>query len=169
MIENEQNVRLVHELAIMPDPIYAKKPLKWYLGRSVKMAFQAESGRVEHMWVAVAEIDGPYLVGTLENHPVFITHQSCGDSITFSRCHIEAVDLTENEWWDEVSELCAEADYFNEHLGVPSRNSGFGEFYAEHFTPRQALIRWSQWEPCEDDPLTFLTEIFEGKAANHGV
>lgn len=157
------NIRIVHESAISPDPIYANKSLDWYVGRNVKIGFQSHEGKVEYMWVRVTGIESPNLIGQLDNEPVHSTHLTLGDRITLSRLHIVKVDLTKEEWWDEVALLRAKGDYFNRHLGLPCPESGFGKLYDAHFTPRQALQRWAKWQPSEDDPLTFLLDIAEGK------
>ena len=52
-----------------------------------------------------------------------------------------------------------QGDYFNRHLGTPSPESGFGQFYGVKFTPRQALNRWVKWHPHENEPLQFLLDI----------
>ncbi len=153
------NVRRVHESAISPDPIYAKKPLGWCVSRCVKIGFQSHDDEVEYMWVKVTGIDSPNLVGDLDNEPLHCTHLTLGDRITLSRLQIVAVDLTEEEWWEEVSILRAQGDYFNRHLGTPRPENGFGQFYDAHFTPRQALTRWAKWQPDENEPLHFLLDI----------
>lgn len=153
------NIRRVHDTAISPDPIYARKPLDWYVGRGVKIGFQSHDDEVEYMWVKVTEIDSPNLVGSLDNEPSFCTHLTLGDRVVLSRLHIVEVDLTEDEWWDEVFVLRAKGDFFNRHLGTPCPENGFGQFYGVHFTPRQALQRWAKWQPDENEPLTFLLDI----------
>jgi len=153
------NIRRVHESAISPDPNYAKKPIEWYVGRCVKIGFQSHQDEVEYMWVKVTGIDSPNLVGQLDNEPLDCTHLTLGDRVVLSRLHIVEIDLTEDEWWDEVFMLRAQGDYFNRHLGTPSPESGFGQFYGAHFTPRQALNRWAKWQPHEDEPLQFLLDI----------
>lgn len=153
------NVRMVHESAMSPDPIYARKPLDWYVGRSVKIGFQSHQDEVEYMWVKVTRADSPNLIGQLDNIPMFCTHLTLADRITLSRLHIVEVDLTEEEWWEEVSILRAQGDFFNRHLGTPCPESGFGQFYDAHFTPRQALQRWAQWQPDENETLHFPLDI----------
>ena len=153
------NFRLVHETAVVPDPTYQKRPLAWFLGRNVKIAFQSDEREVEWMWVNVRGIIGRTLVGSLDNDPLLCTYLECGDSVSLSRLQIAGVDLTEDEWWEEVETLSAEEDYVNRYLGSPSRDSGFDQFYDESFTPRQALNRWAKWQPNDDEPLKFLTEL----------
>ena len=162
------NVRMIHEDALKPDSLYAKKPLQWFRGRSVKLSFSAESGHVEHMWVKITEIDGPHLVGNLDNEPVFVKHLDFGDTVILSRCQIEMVDLSTDEWWEEVDSLRAQGDYFNRWLGFPGQGSGFECFVYEDFTPRMALKRWAKWSPSEDEPFTFLTEIAKQRQAGEG-
>lgn len=151
-------IRLVHEDAISPDRLYQKKEREWFIGRLVKIAFESLDGKVEWMWVKVLEVEGCSLIGRLECEPLFCTH-SYGDLIALSRLQIAAVDLTLEEWWDEVEKLGAKGDYFNRFLGAPTRDSGFSNFFDESFTPRQALNRWVLWHPSDDEPLPFLTEI----------
>ena len=153
------NIRIVSETAFVPEPLYAKKPLAWYVGRWVKTGFQSHEGEVEYMWVKVTGVDSPNLVGQLDNEPSNCTHLTLGDRVVLSRLHIVAIDLTEDEWWEEVSALRAAGDYFNRHLGTPLPESGFGHFYDVHFTPRQALNRWVNWQPDKNEPLQFLHDI----------
>ena len=75
-------IRLVHETASSPDPSYKKRPLEWFIGRSVKIGFQSHEGKVEWMWVTVQDVESPDLIGTLDNDPLFCTHLMYGDSIT---------------------------------------------------------------------------------------
>lgn len=154
-----KNIRIVSDTAFVPEPLYTKKPLAWYIDRCVKIGFQSHEGVVEYMWVKVTGIDSPNLVGQLDNDPLYCTHLAWGDRVVFNRLQIVAVDLTEDEWWDEVFMLLANGDYFNRHLGTPCRESGFGQFYDVHFTPRQALNRWAKWQPDENEPLRFLLDI----------
>jgi|GEM_PF-2580258 len=101
------NIRLVHEEAISPDPTYQKRPLEWFVGRSVKIGFQSHEGKVEWMWITVQGVKSPNLIGTLDNDPMFCTHLIHGDPISLSRLQIAAVDLTIEEWWVEVDALRA--------------------------------------------------------------
>ena len=43
------NIRIVSDTAFVPEPLYAKKTLAWYVGRSVKIGFQSHEGEVEYM------------------------------------------------------------------------------------------------------------------------
>lgn len=147
----QTNVRLVHEEAIKPDSLYAKRPLDWFVGRKVKMAFQSATSIVEHMWVAVSHVDGDDLVGKLGNEPVFVENIAMGDLVKLRRVQVEAVDLSLDEWVEEVECLGAEGDYINESLGQPVMGSGFEKAFGEGLTPRQALKRWRDSIPSTDD------------------
>jgi hypothetical protein len=140
------NVRLVHEEAIKPDSIYAKRPLGWFVGRCVKMAFQSADSLVEHMWVLVTDVDGTDLVGVLSNEPVLVHHVRYGDNVTLNRTTIEAVNLSLDEWREEVEMLKAKNTYVNKYLGSPQGDE-FEEAYGEGLTPRQALNRWKNFGP----------------------
>ena len=157
------NIRLVSDTAFVPEPLYAKKPLAWYVGRWVKTGFQSHEGEVEYMWVKVTGMDSPNLVGQLNNEPWDCTHLTLGDRVVLSRLHIVAVDLSEDEWRDEVSVLRASGDYFNRYLGTPCPENRFGNFYEAKFTPRQALNRWVKWQPDDNEPLKFLLDIAADK------
>jgi hypothetical protein len=157
-------IRLVHEEAISPDPLYQGREPDWFFGRCVKIAFESPDGMVEWMWVQVLNIDGDTLSGNLVCNPIFCTHLDYGDPITLSRLQIAAVDLTLKEWWDEVEELKAKYDCYNRFLGIPSRDNGFANFFDESFTPRQALRRWYGWQPSENEPLQFLTDLANRRA-----
>ena len=114
---------------------------------------------MEYMWVKVTGINSPNLIGQLDNEPLNCTHLSLGDRVDLSRLQIVQVDLTETEWWEEVSIHLVEGDNFNRHLGTPNKETGFGKFYDLNFTPRQALNRWKKWQPSETESLTFLLDI----------
>ena len=79
-----------------------------------------------------------------------------GETIALSRLQIAAVDLTIEEWREEVNELKAKGDYFNRFLGSPLQNSGFEQFFAESFTPTQALNRWVSGYPVKTNLCSFL-------------
>lgn len=158
------NIQMVRDTAISPDPIYAKRPLEWYVGRCVKIGLQSREDNVEYMWVKVTGIESPNLFGLLDNEPLHCTHLSLGDRVVLSRLHIVAVDLTDDEWWDEVFMLRAKGDFFNRHLGIPCPESGFANFYDAKLTPRQALNCWVKWQPHEDEPLQFLLDIAADRA-----
>lgn len=150
-MNKDNNVRLVHETAYSPDPLYAKKPLGWYVGRHVKMAFQAADSRVEHMWIAVTGVEGDYLVGTVENDPYVVSHVKYGDKVSLSRTQVEAVAYSRDEWMAEAAHLAAQGDYFNRHRGSPTKpGSGFEQLFEIGMTPRQALKKWTNWSPVDD-------------------
>ena len=117
------NIRIVSETAFVPEPLYAKKPLAWYVGRWVKTGFQSHEGEVEYMWVKVTGVDSPNLVGQLDNEPSNCTHLTLGDRVVLSRLHIVAIDLTEDEWWEEVSALRAAGDYFTTGITAFGQNN----------------------------------------------
>ncbi len=145
--ENPSNVRLVHEDAIHPDSTYAKRPMEWFIGRKIKMAFQSANSKVEHMWVSVSHVDGDDLVGTLVNDPLFVENVASGDVVKLRRVQIEAVDLSFDEWTEEIARLRAQGDYFNRWLGQPVSENHFNEAFDERLSPRQALNRWRNFVP----------------------
>lgn len=157
-------IRRVHEGDLTPNPRYQKRDREWFIGRCVKIAFESNKGDVEWMWVLVNRIDGNTLFGTLDNEPLYCTHLAYGETIALSRLQIAAVDLTIEEWREEVNELKAKGDYFNRFLGSPLQNSGFEQFFAESFTPTQALNRWVKWLPSENESLQFLVDIANSRA-----
>lgn len=151
MTKDESNIRVVHELAMRPDPYYASLPLEWFIGRNVKMAFQSRTSRPEHMWVAITHIDGDYLIGTLNNIPSYVDGVSLGERVVVSRVWIEAVEQSFEEWMAELRNVRGERDYSNVFLGYPDDNTGIEQGYADRLTPRQALARWQSYRPstCE--------------------
>lgn len=152
MPEKVDNLRRVHESAISPDPLYTKLPLDWFVGRHIKMAFRGATRRVEHMWVEIVGIDGFQLVGTVANEPVVATEFQYGQQITLSATQVEAVLYCFDEWMAEAAQLAAEADYFNRHLGSPTKaGSGLEALYSSGLTPRQALRWWASWSPLDGD------------------
>jgi len=151
MSYKHEDVRFVHESAINPDPLYAKKPLGWFVGRCIKMAFHSTSCHVEHLWVKVVGIEGNHLVGALDNDPVVVTHLAFGDRITVSPTQVEAVSYSLEEWLAEARQLAAEGDYFNRHLGAPTKpGAGLERYFHLRMTPRQALRRWASWSPLDE-------------------
>ena len=136
------NIRIAAAEAIKSEPLYAAKPLAWFVGRLVKMAFTTSPERTEHMWVAVTGVEGESLVGTLGNDSLFGSNFRKGDRVVLDRTEIEAVDLTWEEWREEADALKAQDDYSNPKLGEPELGSGFEKAYQEGLTPRQALERW---------------------------
>lgn len=91
--EPEANIRVTRCCsncgdALKPDQQYANKPLQFFVGKYVKIKFTATSGDREYMWVAVAEIDGDNLKGTLNNDPVVCTNLKDGDPVILKRDQI---------------------------------------------------------------------------------
>ncbi len=115
------------------------------------MAFQSANSGVEHMWVAVSHFDGDDLVGRLDNDPVFVENMASGDVVKLRRVQIEAVNLSFDEWNEEVEHLRAKGDYFNRWLGQPVSENHFKEAFDEGLTPRQALNRWLNFVPSRND------------------
>lgn len=146
----DDNVRLVHEDAIKPDSLYTRRPLEWFQGRCVKIAFQSANSAIEHMWVRVMGVAGDNLIGELANDPVIVTHIESGDRVVLSRAQIEAVDLTFQEWTAEVEKLRAQGDFFNRWLGFPKVGEGLEVLFEDSLTPRQALVCWRDWTPEPD-------------------
>ncbi len=73
-----------------PDPQYAKKPIKWFLGKHCQLSFPCPGKRKELMWVLVtgpSQAKGEELRGTLNNDPVYAEIR-CGDEVEFSRKEI---------------------------------------------------------------------------------
>ena len=64
---------------------YKDRPLNFFIGRAVEMAFEAPDGRPERMWVEVNAVTGRRLVGVLLNDPVRATHVRRGDRIELNR------------------------------------------------------------------------------------
>jgi hypothetical protein len=55
--KEKMKVRLVHENAITPDPIYQKRDREWFIGRCVKIAFEPPRGNQMHLgWLLSREI-----------------------------------------------------------------------------------------------------------------
>ncbi len=66
------------------------------MGKYVKLGFKATNPvsnkeTKEHMWLRVEKVDGPLLVGTLDNDPVMETEVKFGDTINFFVSEIEEV------------------------------------------------------------------------------
>lgn len=76
-----------------PDPQYFTKPLEFFIGNYVKLAF--ETGHPKHqkelMWVKVlskAETEGEELRGEVSNDPIFALNWPCGTWLEFKRTEI---------------------------------------------------------------------------------
>lgn len=67
-----------------PNPKYELLPLKNFIGNFVKTRFDYKERR-EYMWVHVKKIDGEFLVGVLNNDPVFCANIKCGDEVRLKR------------------------------------------------------------------------------------
>ena len=108
MKESKSNIGAVHSsCAPKPDPIIAKKPVDWFIGKHVKLGFSVPQEIIdqggpkkEHMWVKVTrgvQEDEPQvgeeLVGTLDNDPSYATDWTCGDTIGFRRDEVEVAIL----------------------------------------------------------------------------
>lgn len=143
---SDYNIRMIHEDAIHPDSVYARRPLEWFVGRMVKMAFQSANSIVEHMWVAVTEVDGDDLVGILDSDPAYVENVALGDFVRLRRVQIEAVNLSCKEWMEEVELLRSKAEFSNRWLGQPD-TSVLLRAFDERLTPRQALNRWRKFIP----------------------
>jgi hypothetical protein len=85
------NVGWVHPDAMKPDRAYFNRPLDWFVGRSVKIAFRSAGTLVELMWVGITGIEGDRLVGVLDNVPVAVDHVQFGDRVELKRAQIRAV------------------------------------------------------------------------------
>lgn len=75
-----------------PNPEFFDKPFDWFSGTYCKLGFPASEGRNEYMWVKVlgteTEGDETFLIGTLDNDPVYVQDYKCGDGVLFSRTEI---------------------------------------------------------------------------------
>ncbi len=85
------DVQLVHADALRPEGEYDDRPLEWFVGRAVKMAFASAGGTTEHMWVEVKAVEGDRLVGALDSEPVVVRHLRRGDRVELGRGQVEAV------------------------------------------------------------------------------
>ena len=144
MTEGDNNVRIVPRGFFSPDPDYATRPVGSFLGRCVKVAFQAADGTVEHMWVSIPGTEDDQLVGTLESHPVRVDHLKYGDRVIVDRLQVEVIYLEYDEWLAECRTLIAQGDYHNKYLGSPN-SSSFAIAYAEGLSPRMALTCWRDY------------------------
>lgn len=143
------NVRLVHGMALWPEPIYTKYPLAWFVGRCAKIAFQSAESVPEHMWVEIKCVDGDELVGFLTNEPEFVTHVAVGDQVSLLRTQIEAVKLSEREWFEQFEEIVSCGGYTLNRL-TASEMGHVKKAFAAGLTPRQALEPWRRPWPRRD-------------------
>ena len=76
----------------MIDPKWASLAPSYFLTKHVQLAFPADGGRYERMWVQVLTVKGDQCVGVLKNTPI-ITHEwNNGDALTFHPNEIVRVD-----------------------------------------------------------------------------
>ena len=71
-----------------PDDDYESKPLDFFIGEHVQLAFPTKSGPKEYMFVLCegeAEVDDHELQGSLANEPVRECDFEEGDTIAFNR------------------------------------------------------------------------------------
>ena len=145
------DVQWVHADALRPAGEYDDRPLGWFVGRTVKVAFAAAGGTAEHMWVEVTGVDGDRLVGALDNHPVIVPDLKCGDRVELGRGQVEAVYLTCDEWVAEVDRLWARAEFSDPRLGLRKPPPEIAALHAAGFTPLLALRRWAACRPAARD------------------
>jgi hypothetical protein len=89
----DPNGRWVCSNCLKPDPRYFGQPPAWFVGRSVKVAFQSAVGIAEHMWVVVVTgVKGDRLVGRLNTDPDFVEDVEYGDEVVLDRTQIEVVE-----------------------------------------------------------------------------
>lgn len=105
MTEDLGNVRTqVADDVLMPDHVWADKPLDWFIGKYVKRHFDAiahnERGEAqcmrESMWIKVDCIDRGILGGTLENAPFLHTLFEFGDRV--NAFPFEVVDVRDSDF-----------------------------------------------------------------------
>ena len=145
------NIRMLEPDECLPDSMYTRRPLEWFVGRTVKIAFEIDTAIGEHMWVTVTHIEEDHLVGTLTNDPAVIESLQHGDEVTMTPSQVEAVHLTLDEWLKDVRTLTSRDDYFNPSFGYPKAGSGIELFQEFGYTPRQALKRWRDWTPTDEE------------------
>ena len=148
------DVQLVHADALRPEGEYDDRPLEWFVGRAVKMAFGSAGGSAEHMWVAVTGVEGDRLVGELDNDPVGVPQLKCGDRVELGRGQVEAVYLSRDEWVAEVDRLWGRAEFSDPRLGLPKPPPEFAALHAAGFTPLLALRRWAACRPTAGSART---------------
>jgi len=74
----DPNVQLVCPRCRKPDGRYFDLPLGWFVGRSVKIAFQSQCGFVEHMWVVVTGVEAGAWSGSWITIPSSSSASSAG-------------------------------------------------------------------------------------------
>jgi hypothetical protein len=96
MKESPSNIGFVcPDHAPKPDAQYFDKPFDWFMGKFCKLGFptnRKEAPFTEFMWVHVCDHDGEFLVGNLNNDPVYVTEYKDGDGVAFVRneiCDVE--------------------------------------------------------------------------------
>lgn len=147
-MDRVKNVRAIHETALWPDATCTLYPLPWFVGRCVKIAFQSAESAPEHMWVEITGVDGHELIGTLANMPIFVTHLDLGDQVRLVRTQIEAVDLSELEWIEQITSLMDSGEYEGVSR-ADMTNEHFELAFARNMSPRQALEPWRRRWPLQ--------------------
>lgn len=95
MTESILNLRFVCDAhSSKPNPEYAKKPAKFFVGGFVKKAFEVlhpytRKSASEHMWVEIKTIKDGNLIGELNNDPIYLTALQCGDEVIVKLSEIE--------------------------------------------------------------------------------
>ena len=144
------DVQVVQVDALRPEGEYDDRPLDWFVGRAVKIAFAFDPahGLAEHMWVEVDGVEGSRLVGELVDHPVVVRGIRCGDRVGLGRGQVEAVYLSPDEWAAEVERLWARAEFSDPRRGIPKPPREIVALRAAGFTPLLALRRWAACRPA---------------------
>lgn len=97
MPEPMENIRtFCNKHSPKPDARLQKLSLNHFVGKFVKIAFEADDPKVraEHMWVKVqmADMKNDELVGVLANDPMFCDGLKNGDQVILKKELIEAVE-----------------------------------------------------------------------------
>ncbi len=148
-------IKHAHKRAYSDCLLYQEKPHEWFVDRSVNLMFESNDGTLEFMWVKIQHVDFPDLVGTLESTPILCSHMKFGDEVSLCRLQVAGVEVSIDEWWEEVQAYLANGDFCNPHLGAPTSNFGFENLFNGAFPPLQALNYWKTWQPEQDESLQF--------------
>ena len=77
-----------------PDPLWARAPVSWFVGKWVKKGFTTKDGthNTEHLWVYVTGTIGKdVLTGPIENEPVYNVGVQYGEGAWVRLHEIETV------------------------------------------------------------------------------
>lgn len=151
---NSDSMRSGREDTPRPKDPYAKKPLRWFVGKNVLAAIEPESSSEQWKpsWVRIKGIINGALTGIRMADPDDASSLMSGDTVRVDRDRIEVVMWPHWLWRKVVDRLRARSDYSNRWFGWP-RGRNFERAFYLGLDPKEALVRWRDWQRSDELPF----------------